>query len=158
MFANFLPFGPPCCLAWGTHSQSTALVSHIQSQLYTVIALDSFQTRVTSIQRQTWFMGISQIITVTVQIHGCPYYTSAQLPFPPRIHTHTHHTHTHIHTTHARVHTCTCMHTHTHTCTNTHTTCTLSCFLFCFVFWRTSRQYIWPIAIFVSGIYADLVW
>ena len=148
MFANFLPFRPPCCLAWGTHSQSTVLVSHIQEP-----ALHSDCTRQFSNQCNIYTEANTvhgnEIITVTVQKHGCTYYTSAQFLFPHRIHTHTRtHTHTHTHTPdmHAHTHAHTDMHAHTHTHMhtrmNTHTTCTLSCFLFCFVFLRTSHRYI----------------
>ena len=71
--------------------------------------LDTFQTSVTSFRWQKWLTESSQIITVSVtgQIHGCPYnyHSSAskhQAPFPTSTHSRTHahsltHTHTHSH-------------------------------------------------------------
>ena len=73
----------------------------------TMITQDFFQTNVTSVREQKWFMETSQIIPVTSQMHSRPYsYQSSTgkhpAPFP-------------IENAHTRARTCTGMHTHMHT-------------------------------------------
>ena len=63
-----------------------------------MITLDNFQNGVTSVRCWKWFMETGQIITLTSQIHSCPFYywscTTNANSLPHLEHTHTH-THTH---------------------------------------------------------------
>ena len=98
-----------------------------------MIVLDIFETCVTSISWQYWFMETSQINVGTSQksTHDCLYYCYScnSKHLTPHTHTHTHahththtqHTHTHNTNTHAYTHnTYTRTHTQTHTHTHSH--------------------------------------
>ena len=97
-----------------------------------VIALDIFQTDVTAIRWRKWFTEIGQIITLTGQIHGRPYYyqscTSKHKAFsppPPK---------------HARTHT----HRRTRARAHTHTP-SLIALRFCFCFFKNRLPILFPV-------------